>query len=114
VLAGLGQCAVITRAVIRVRPAPPEVRLLHLLYAELATFATDARTVARDGRFDTVQGLVVPSPAGRWAYLLEATISSSRTDAELLGGLRDIRSQAAITPMPFGAHATRLDATVAA
>ncbi len=78
VLAGLGQGGVITRAVVRLRPAPARVRLFDLLYVDLATFAVDARAVVRDGRFDTVQGLAVPSPAGGWAYLLEATISSGR------------------------------------
>jgi FAD/FMN-containing dehydrogenase len=114
VLAGRGQCAVITRAVIRVSPAPTEVRLFDLLYVDLPTFAADARTVVRDGRFDTVQGLVVPGPAGGWAFLLEATSSSTRTDAELLAGLRDVRSEAAVVRMPFAAYATRLDPIIAA
>jgi FAD/FMN-containing dehydrogenase len=114
VLAGLGQCAVITRAVIRVLPAPAAVRLFDLLYIDLATFAADARMVVRDGRFDTVQGLVVPSPVGGWAYLLEATSSSTRSDAELLAGLRDVRSEAAIGTMPFATYASRLDPIVAA
>jgi len=113
-LAGLGQCGVITRAVLRLRPAPTRVRLFDLLYVDLATFAADARAVVRDGRFDTLQGIVVPSPAGGWAYLLEATSSSVRGGDELLAGLRDVRDQATITDMPFAAYATRLDQTVAA
>jgi cytokinin dehydrogenase len=114
VLAGLGQCGVITRAAVRLRPAPARVRLFDLLYVDLATFAADARAIVRDGRFDTVQGLVVPSPAGGWAYLLEATSSSGRGDDELLTGLHDVRGAATITEMPFAAYATRLDQTVAA
>jgi len=113
-LGGLGQCAVITRAVLRVRPAPAAVRLFDLLYVDLGTFAADARGVVRDGRFDTVQGLVVPSPAGGWAYLLQATSSSSRSDGELLAGLRDVRSQATISAMTFEAYAKRLDPIVEA
>ena len=80
VLAGRRQCGVMTRAVLRLARAPSTVRLFDLLYVDLATFAADARTVVLDGRFDTVQGLVVPAPAGGWAYLLEATSSSSRSD----------------------------------
>ena len=114
VLAGRGQCGVITRAVLRLAPAPSTVRLFDLLYLDLATFAADARRVVLDGRFDTVQGLVVPAPAGGWAYLLEATSSSSRSDAELLDGLRDVRGEAAIAEMPFAAYTKRLDPIVAA
>ena len=114
VLAGRGQCGVITRAVLRLAPAPSAVRLFDLLYVDLATFAADARTVVRDGRFDTMQGLVVPAPAGGWVYLLEATSSSSRSDADLLAGLRDIRSEATIAAMPFAAYTKRLDPIVAA
>jgi FAD/FMN-containing dehydrogenase len=112
VLAGLGQCALITRAVIRVQPAAERLRQFDLLYADLGTFAADARTVVRDGRFDTVQGLVVPSPAGGWAYLLEATSSSGRRDDELLAGLRDVRPQATIADKSFAAYAKRLDPIV--
>ncbi len=114
VLAGRGQCAVITRAVLKLVPAPSTVRLFDLLYPDLATFVADARAVVRDARFDTVQGLVLPTPTGGWAYLLEATSSSSRADGELLAGLRDIRSAATIAEMPFETYAKRLDPTVAA
>jgi len=114
VLAGRGQCGVITRAVLKLIPAPAAVRLFDLLYVDLAAFAADARIVVRDGRFDTVQGLVVPSPAGGWAYLLEATSSTGRADDELLAGLRDVRSEAAISDMPFAAYAKRLDPIVEA
>ena len=114
VLAGRGQCGVIVRAVLNLIPAPATVRFFDLLYVDLATFAADARTVVRDGRFDTLQGLVVPSPAGGWAYLLEATSCSGRGDDALLAGLRDIRSEATISDMQFAAYAKRLDPIVAA
>ena len=104
----------ITRAVRKLIPAPATVRFFDLLYLDLATFAADARTVVRDGRFDTVQGLVVPSPAGGWAYLLEVTSSSGRGDDELLAGLRDVRGEATIRDLPFAAFATRLDPIVEA
>jgi len=112
VLAGLGQCAVITRAVVRMAPVPASVRLFDLLYVDLATFAADARSVVREGRFDTVQGLVVPSPAGGWAFLLEATSSSAHGDDVLLAGLRDVRTEAAISEVTFEAYAKRLDPIV--
>jgi FAD/FMN-containing dehydrogenase len=112
ILGGLGQCGVITRAVVRLRPAPPRVRLFNLLYVELATFAADARKVVRDGRFDTVQGFVVPSVAGGWAYLLQATTSSSRSDAALLAGLHDERDEVTVTNISYAAFVKRLDPIV--
>ena len=96
------------------RGGPVSGPALRPLYLDLATFAADARAVVRDGRFDTVQGLVVPSPAGGWAYLLEATSASSRSDDELLAGLRDVRGEATIAAMTFEAYAKRLDPIVAA
>jgi FAD/FMN-containing dehydrogenase len=112
VLAGLGQCAVITRAIVRLRPAPARVRLLHLSYEDLGTFAADARAVVRDGRFDTVQGFVVPGAAGGWAYLLEATTSSDADEETLLAGLHDIRDLAAFSDMTYEAFVKRLDPIV--
>ena len=112
VLAGRGQCGVITRAVVGLRPAPARIRMFQLPYVDLGTFAADARTVVRDARFDTVQGLVVPAPDGGWAYLLEATSSSSRGDGELLAGLGDARGEAAVEEMSYAAYAERLDPVV--
>src|SRR5918997_6172129 len=112
VLAGLGQCAVITRAIVRLRPAPAHVRLLHLSYGDLGTFAADARAVVRDGRFDTVQGFVVPGAAGGWAYLLEATTSSGADEETLLTGLHDIRDLATVGHMTYEAFVKRLDPIV--
>lgn len=88
VLAGLGQCAVITRAVVGLRPAPANLRVFDLVYGDLQTFAADSRTALRDVRFDTLQGLVVPGPAGGWAYILEATASSGRSSCTRRGPRR--------------------------
>ena len=112
VLAGLGQCAVITRASVGLRPAPDELRVFDLVYGDLQTFAEDSRTVLRDARFDTLQGLVVPGFAGGWAYILEATSSSGRSDGELLAQLRDIRQAAVIASMSYRSFALRLDPIV--
>jgi cytokinin dehydrogenase len=112
VLAGLGQCAVMTRAIVGLRPAPARVRLFDLRYEDLATFAADARAAVRDGRFDTVQGFVVPGVAGGWTYLLEATTSSAAGEQTLLAGLHDIRDLAVVGDMTYEAFVTRLDPIV--
>jgi len=121
VLAGLGQCALITSATVRLRRAPAMVRLFDLLYDDLQTYAGDARTVVRDGRFDTVQGLVVPGTrpgAPRWRFQLEATASFTPPAAPdsnaLLAGLRDDRSEAVLSDVSYFDYANRLAPGVAA
>jgi FAD/FMN-containing dehydrogenase len=56
VLAGLGQCGIITRATVRLLPAPPVVRHYELFYPTVAALTADQRRVVRDGRFAFVQG----------------------------------------------------------
>ena len=64
VRAGLGQVAVITRATLKLIPAPEQVRRFLLVYPDLTTMLTDERLLAADDRFDAVQGAVLPH-AGR-------------------------------------------------
>lgn len=71
VLGGLGQCAVITRATLRLTPAPARARRWKLYYDSLPAFLTDQRAVVRDGRFDYVEGQLIPVGDG-WRYMLEA------------------------------------------
>jgi FAD/FMN-containing dehydrogenase len=94
VLAGLGQCAVIVAATLRLVTAPVSVRHFLLPYTDLATFLDDQRKLARDGRFAYVEGEVAPDPQGRWSrYVLEAVAygppaGPEPDDTALLGGLR--------------------------
>ncbi len=62
--AGLGQCAIITRALLRLRPAKPRVRTFFLLYDRLEAVLEDAATAMTNGRFDYVEGFCVPCPQG--------------------------------------------------
>jgi cytokinin dehydrogenase len=64
VRAGLGQVAVITRATLKLIPAPEHVRRYVLTYPDLRTLLTDERLLAADQRFDAVQGAVLPTPTG--------------------------------------------------
>lgn len=92
VLAGLGQCALIVRATVRLVPATEQARTYLLPYTDLATFTADQRRVIADGRFDYVEGQVLPGQAGGWSFVLEAAIYFSPPavpdDARLLAGLR--------------------------
>jgi FAD/FMN-containing dehydrogenase len=92
VRAGLGQCAVVTRATIRLRPAPARARRWKLFYDSLRTFLTDQRIVVGDGRFGYLEGqILLDDEAGRWRYMLEGTAYYSPPDEpdarKLLAGL---------------------------
>jgi FAD/FMN-containing dehydrogenase len=62
VRAGLGQVAVVTRATLRLVPAPRQVRRFLLVYPDLATMLADERLLAHEHRFERVQGAVLPTP----------------------------------------------------
>lgn len=72
VLAGLGQCAIIISAGIRLIPAHTQARVMNLFYADLHAMLQDERLLVADGRFDELVGFVVPSPAGGWAMFITA------------------------------------------
>ncbi|WET82627.1 FAD-binding protein [Amycolatopsis sp. QT-25] len=76
VLAGLGQCGVVTRATLRLIPAPVRARRWKLYYDSLPVFLADQRAVVRDGRFDYVEGQLIPVDGG-WRYMLEAVAYST-------------------------------------
>ncbi|WP_020670395.1 FAD-binding protein [Amycolatopsis nigrescens] len=89
---GLGQCGVITRATVRLLPAERRARRWKLYYHSLHEYLADQRTVVRDGRFDYLEGQLIPDPeTGTWRYLLEAVSYYSPPAApderSLLGGL---------------------------
>jgi cytokinin dehydrogenase len=118
VLSGLGQCAIIVSATIRLRPAPTTVRRYQLFYPSLSALTADQRTVARDGRFDYLEGEVqAPTDgSGRWLYTLEAVAffdgSTPPPDAELLGDLSYTRGTEEIDDLPYFDFLNRLAAGV--
>jgi cytokinin dehydrogenase len=71
VRAGLGQVGVITRATLRLVPAPRQVRRFLLSYADLATMLGDQRLLTREHRFEGVQGAVLAAPSGGWTFRLD-------------------------------------------
>lgn len=91
VRAGLGQCGIIVSATLRVIPAPARVRRYRLRYRDLTTFLADQRQLVMQGRFDFLQGQILPAAPGVWRYLLEAaayyTPPVVPADAALLNGL---------------------------
>lgn len=88
-LAGLGQVGVITHAVIRLVPAPASVRSYSLAYPTVAALTAAQRRAALDGRFDWLEGTIVPTGGG-WLYLLEGSAFYDTTppdDSALIGDL---------------------------
>ena len=118
VLSGLGQCAIIIRATLRLLPAPTTVRHYQLFYPSLAAMTADQRTVVRDGRFDYVEGQVQAPADGSpgWLYLLEAVAffdgSAPPPDATLLGDLSYTRGTEQIDDLPYFDFLNRLAAPV--
>ncbi|HEX5707126.1 MAG TPA: FAD-binding protein [Pyrinomonadaceae bacterium] len=71
-LAGLGLCAVIVRATIRLIPAGERAQTLRVFYPDAAAMLADLRFLTRAERFHHIRGMSVPTPAG-FAFFIEAT-----------------------------------------
>jgi FAD/FMN-containing dehydrogenase len=100
VRAGLGQVAVITRATLRLVPAPRQVRRHLLFYRDLGTMLTDQRLLMADNRFDAVMGAILAKPEGGWLfrldaarYLMAADAPAEAHDDAVLAGLSDDASK---------------------
>jgi len=71
VLAGLGQCALILRARIRLVPAASHVLLQDFFYNDLETFLSDLRRLAVEGRFDHLSGPIRKN-GDSWSFAIGA------------------------------------------
>ena len=90
-LAGLGQCGIITRAVLDVVPAKTQARTFLLHYTDNAQFFSDFRTLLDRGEFDRAFTLLFPNEGGGWIYQLNAVKfhdAGDEPDADFL--LRDL------------------------
>ncbi len=113
VRAGLGQVGVITRATLKLVPAPEKARRYVLTYPNLRKLLTDERLLADENRFDAFQGSILPAPAG-WTFRLDAVCyfsgDSPPDDSALLVGLSDDRSAAKLSTLPYFDYLNRLAA----
>jgi cytokinin dehydrogenase len=111
VRAGLGQVGVITRATLKLIPAPEKARRYLLTYPDLRTLLKDERLLAADNRFDAVQGSILAAPP-RWTFRLDAVRYFSGEDppddTALLAGLSDDRSSAKVSTLPYLDYLNRL------
>ncbi|MGW2522471.1 FAD-binding protein [Streptomyces sp. NPDC001617] len=120
VLAGLGQCAVIVGATLRLVRAPKTVRHYLLPYDDLDTFLQDQRALVEEGRFDYVEGQVSADSDGAFrVYTLEAVaygppVGPAPDDTALLRGLRHNPTGVQSADLAYYDFLDRLAAAVAA
>lgn len=111
--AGLGQAGVITRATLKLIPAPEKARRYTLIYPDLKTLLTDERLLTAENRFDAVQGAILPTPAG-WSFKMDAVSYFSGDkhpdDSAHLAGLSDDRSAARLSTLSYFDYLNRLAA----
>jgi len=111
-LAGLGQCAIIVRATLKLVPAETHARVFLLFYAGLGAMLSDERLRISGERFDSVVGFVVPSPGGGWVYFIEAakffTPPAMPPSADLLAGLSFLPGSEQITDVSYFDFANRV------
>jgi cytokinin dehydrogenase len=87
------------------------VRRFLLAYPNLATMLNDARLLSSDRRFDAVQGAVVPTPSGGFAFRLDVAkhFDGDRpADHEMLAGLSDDPSRREPTTISYRGYLNRL------
>jgi cytokinin dehydrogenase len=90
-LAGLGQCAVITRAILDMTPVPPRARRFTWTYrsgTEDTSFFHDLRLLARNGDVDELVGKIDVPPDGPAQYRLQGTVyyKPGRSERPVLPG----------------------------
>ena len=94
VLAGQGQVGVIAEATLRLVPAPTDVRVYDLVYADLDPLLADLGLLMDDGRFDQMEAVVFPTGPDEWVDLLEAIgfhgPAGPPDDAAVLDGLQHV------------------------
>jgi cytokinin dehydrogenase len=109
-LAGQGQCAIITRAEIRLEPSPASVRRFSLMYADIATALEDATRLVEEQRFDGVVIVVVPAAGGQPLHFLNATKYYSSPDepdhGSLLADLRHVPNGVQIQDSSYFQYST--------
>ncbi len=112
VLSGLGQCAIIVRARVRLIEVPAMARRYRLGYSDIGAFTDDQTRLIDDGRFDYVEGLAGLDETGAWRFTLEAVTyfvpGAEPDDATLLADLSFIAGSDTITDSTYFDFVNRL------
>jgi cytokinin dehydrogenase len=115
-LAGLGQCGIITRAVIDLVPALPLVRAYAIVYADSGAFFADFRKLLDRGELNEIYNFGIPNGKGGFLYQLNAAAyfdpASPPDNAHLFRGLSVIPSAAQSQDIPYLPYVLRVDSAV--
>jgi cytokinin dehydrogenase len=116
VLGGLGQCAIIVGATLRLVPAPLMARDFQMVYPTLEALMADFRVLLADGRFSYVEALMPALPSGGFVHVLQGVKFYSGTPPDntaLLAGLNFIPGTFTPTDLSYFAFCDRLEGLVA-
>jgi FAD/FMN-containing dehydrogenase len=115
-LAGLGQCGIITRAVVELIPAMPLVRVYQSPYADNATFFRDLRTLINRGELDEAFNIGIPNGSGGFMYQLNAAKyfnpANPPADAHLFRNLSINPSSVISQDVPYLNYILRVDGAI--
>ncbi|WP_344160951.1 FAD-binding protein [Kribbella yunnanensis] len=116
VLGGLGQFAIITKATVRLGPAPEKVRGHELAYTSSKDFFKDFKTLIKRAEISEIYGdWWRPGEHGETSHLNAFTFHPTAKpplDAHLLRGLTRPPSDAVVSTNDFLPHVTRIDDAV--
>lgn len=110
---GLGQCGIITRAVIDMIPAPQLVRAFSLTYSDNAVFFKDLETLVEREELRDLLVMWVPNGSGGFLYALTAGAYFNPPDTpDNAHLLRDLSVDASAVPfadVPYFPYITNVD-----
>lgn len=106
VLAGLGQCAIITRVKMNLIPAKAMARLYNIEYVQNAAFFRDLRTLINRGELNECYNLWLPAPSGTgFVYQIQAVAyfdqANPPDNAHLMRGLSVPAASVAFRDMTY-------------
>jgi cytokinin dehydrogenase len=99
-LAGLGQCGIITKVVMGLTTAPTNVLFIKMDYDDFQSASADLALLARDGRFHHLDGRGAGRPGGGVAYYVEGgafyDAPNVPDEAKLTAGLKFAKKTATV------------------
>lgn len=111
VLAGRGQCAVVTEARLRLMRAPQRVRIVTVAYTGLAPLLHDLDHARRRSPCDHVNALIASDLQGGWLYLLSLAryfdLPTPPNDEALRAGLSHVAGTEMSADVPYADYAQR-------
>jgi FAD/FMN-containing dehydrogenase len=114
VLGGLGQYGIITKATVRLGPAPEQVRGHELTYPDIGEFFQDFRTLLKRAEISEIYGdWWRPGEHGEVQHLSAFTFHETATPPDDQHVLRDLTpTETTISQNDFLPHVTRIDVAV--